>query len=517
VAIVDEGSLGSANEKTSDNAIAMTTTQDANVGDAIIVVTAWDNNNGTTIAGPANSAWTISDDGGNSYSILFGGEDASSNGRSALGVYIAIVAGSTLSSGATITATYNSSRTAKSITAHRFSMDGTGLRIAFRDLWFRRAADPTAFWVQYEDLSAEMGTSEILAIYAMSAEGPNTDAYTFTDTENGDTWTTLGADDGTTGSTDDTNMHHRARFIIRSGGDAVAEEFQCDSDTADRDYTQGGVLLTEIASSPPTIPPVPDIYDGTVAQHDRRIGANSIGKGVQPTSVSITAGRTFYLPLAGAPVGAFLIVTAASDNNATVTETGPTDTATEITDSAGNTWTELSGAQHAQASESGSAVWQYVCIVQNEIPRGGYITLRLPNATGLYAWAAEAHLWSLEGGTYTVEQRAMAKGTNADPTDAALSAMTSRKYLIIGTVAAEWGTNQTYTLDGDYTTFTPVGFDGGNESSMTEIMVYRIATLTADTFSFSMANATDSTVMLTAVYNDVVATPFTQQTRRWAA
>lgn len=501
MAITDEGSLGSVNSFASGSTLAITTSQDANVGDVIIVLSAWDNNNGSTIYGPSQTSMTCTDDNSNSYSLIFGGEDASTNNRVALAAFMAVVSGSTLTSGSSITISYGT-RVAKSATAHLFSMDGTGLRVAFRDMWYLRAVDIENGYLKYAELSDAM-ESDAIMLWGLGGEGPTTDAYTLSDVANSDTWTTLGADDGTNSGTATSDMHHRGRFIIRTPGETTYENFGGTSDTADRDYTQGFAMLLEIPSSESALPVVDVPTFGEGFRFSRVVGQNHIALNVQNMSVTPSQGRTVYMPIAGAPEGSLLVVLAASDNNNTVTQTGPNDTAAEITDSESNTWLELAGAQDAKASQSGQAAWHYASFITNEIPRGGYITWRYPNSTTVRGVCLFAMLFGCEGTTLTVADRAMEKDDGLGLGDCTIASLTSRRYLMLWNAAIEWNSSDEWDIDEDYSYFATVGHPSGGTESMSMIPGYRIATLTSEVVTVDAVNKRGTTQVLSANYTNI--------------
>ena len=237
------GALGTGNSKTNGATVTITTTQDANVGDVIVVATAWDNDNlgGGGSTGPMDEYLSCTDTAGNSYQVAAGAQDTSAGTASASHACIFVCkVEAFLASGSTITVTeLFQIRVAKAVTAELFSDDGGNVLVTTRVHVHTVAADPASITISGLDSG-----KEYLLVWCLGAEGPNTDAYTL------DADYSAGAfgDDGTTGGAANSNMHVRAAYRIATGltGDTV----DVTSTTADRDYTQVLVAIESYDAAP---------------------------------------------------------------------------------------------------------------------------------------------------------------------------------------------------------------------------------------------------------------------------
>ena len=239
-----KGTLGNANSKTSTLTLVLTTTQDADVGDIIVVATAWDNINTGTATGPLDDVLSCGDSANNRYMTGAAAQNPSSGGGQGahVGIFVAEVT-SFLASGSSITVTtQNAARTAKAISAELFgNPDHNHFRIVERTFANDTAVDPSSL-----TLSSLPTDVPVLLIHALAGEGPQADAYTW------DSDYTQFVGDGSTGGAANTNMHLRAGYRELSG--SSSDTVDVTSTTADRDYSQVflGLIGYDVAPYPST-------------------------------------------------------------------------------------------------------------------------------------------------------------------------------------------------------------------------------------------------------------------------
>lgn len=219
MAFADAGGLGTANSNTSGTTLVITTTQTANVGDLIVVGSAWDN----TSTGDTDRSehLKVTDSAGNVYTIVKSVENAQAAAAAGAHALLAIcVVKTQLSSGGTITVTSDTSRTAKAASANLFTISSSEVAVADCEIGLHDAADPGALTLPTSFTT--LRSREYLEIYVLAAEGPNTDAYTW------DSNQTQMTDDGSAGS-----MHLRWSYRIAT---LTTDTVDVTSTTADRDY-----------------------------------------------------------------------------------------------------------------------------------------------------------------------------------------------------------------------------------------------------------------------------------------
>lgn len=176
MSFADVTALGTANSNTSTAGLTITTTAVAEVGRLVIVATAWDNTATTDDAGRVDLRCT---DSANNYWTCLG-SITNGQGAAAGGAQVAMfccVVQTQIASGGTITITNSTNRTAKAMSAHKFSIDHHGVAVADKDFAFMDAADPAAMTLP--TIAAALPSREYLLLYAYACEGPSTDTYTF--------------------------------------------------------------------------------------------------------------------------------------------------------------------------------------------------------------------------------------------------------------------------------------------------------------------------------------------------
>ena len=227
------GTLGSGQEKTSDDSLVLTTSAAAEVGNVIIVAMGFDNI-GTT-DGDLSEVASVVDSAGNTYTKLK--EQTNGNGAAAAGGTVSLwytKVTSELALGGTITATLSAATTAKAISAWEFSVTAgatitlEGSTSAVHDL-----ADPAAMTID------SLANQEYLWFVADVEETPNTGTYT------PDADYTAIDKNGTTGDAGATNILVAGGFRIFTG---TADTYDADTG-ADRDGAQVYVALKEAVAA----------------------------------------------------------------------------------------------------------------------------------------------------------------------------------------------------------------------------------------------------------------------------
>lgn len=487
--------IGTANSKTASTTLTLTTNQYALAGDIIVVMTAWDNNNASTITGPDNDTWTVTDSASNTYDFIAGAEDIGVNGRCAAGILVSYLT-NPLPAGSTMTITYNSTRTAKAALAYRIvartANPISGYRLCLLQHEHIRAADPGSEALYFTGLD---GVEKII-LHALAAEGPNTDVYTW------DSDYLYLPGDGTTGSTDDTNIHIRGG--IRIGDTSLTDDtISITSDTADRDYTHLYAILYLIPANEQAVSKYPRIFDNTGFQFKEYAG----GTVVAGVANELRAALTQLCPVKGIPVGSLAVVLASYGNKNVSTVTGPGDEDLTITDISGNTWTKQAGAQVAVGGENGTWAAIITSLITTEIPKGGWIKATIGTGARLTNRGLAVYTFAIEDNSFLTRQdRTHAHTAAADPASLSLSNLPYRKYLLLHCVAAEAAPSDTYTWDSDYTQFTSIGHDGGGSTNSNTLLgSYRIAELTSDTIDItSITGDRDYTQLLAALYTKAI-------------
>lgn len=233
--------LGSANSNTSTTTLVITTTATAEVGNMIVVASAWDNTDTADTA--LSSHLKVTDSAGNIYTIL--GSVANAQGAAAGGAHIILAAAmvtTQLTSGGTITVTSDTGRVAKCAAAEEFTLATPAFMLADKNLALDDAADPSA--LSLPSAFTTLPSREYLEIYALAVEGPNSDTYTWDADQ-----TTL-TSDGSAGS-----MHLRWSYRIAT---LTSDTVDVSSDTADRDSVS---LLVALAQYTPDTFPTTAIID----------------------------------------------------------------------------------------------------------------------------------------------------------------------------------------------------------------------------------------------------------------
>lgn len=473
MSITHVGNLGHANDKTSGSTVATTVTA-ASVGDEIVVLIAFDNNNGATITGPEALRGSVSDSRGNTYEELADAEDSSTDNRAYGAIYKSRLT-TALQNGDTVTYTYVSSRVASAITVERFTSNRPLRRFKPVHLHSRAVAGMPSITL---DLEHDMDGKQVLWLHAAAIES-DTAGITYSE----DTNFTEITGDGTTGSTDATNMSIRGGYRITTGSSSVTNDADISGATT-RDMTQLLCALVEVADTLS----LPSLTPGTGFQYLQCVGwASTLGQG---TAAADLAGL-----LDGCPVGTYVTVIIGWSAVNDITDTGPNDLTQQFTlaDTAGNTWVQLGATQNANgAAEAGTFCAIFGTSVTSAISPGDTLTVTQPNENKINRhWTA--HAFAAEGEVGVVG-RAHTLTDSADPGAVTLSSLTSSglPYLFLHGLVGNGYDSDEYTWDSDYTRM--VGY-GGRETSATVTGIkhvrsgYRIATLTGDTVDVTSTTA----------------------------
>lgn len=227
-----------------------------------------------------------------------------------------------------------------------------------------RASDPASI-----SRAGLESSREYMLVHFLAAEGPNTDAYTW----DSDYTEITGA--GTTGGAADSNIHIRGGFRIVSG--ITSDTVNVTSDTADRDYTQGMAILTEV--------PVDLTFPRTPIRDDfNRANEDPLSKGGEWISTLCNAGPSgatarFLRVLSNVAAGS--VATGAGGSWwAEVFTGGQGEVYATISTSGNNTIIyNGSGCANAATVDGLAAGWT---IFANGTNAGDYITLGSAGLTG---------------------------------------------------------------------------------------------------------------------------------------
>jgi hypothetical protein len=232
------------------------------------------------------------------------------------------------------------------------------------------------------------------------------------------------------------------------------------------------------------------VYSGSTERAEAAISGVT-GRG---SAVSNASGTTLAVsPTANLTVGKVVFVVSVSDNNQT---TDGASTFHSISDTQNHTWTKITEYTETDgAANDGVTVSVFATKVTTQITTANSITLTLGAAkTDKIIGVFEATFDT--GMTFANAQT----GVGQNSLTAAVSALTSREYLLIGHGGSE-GTDAAKTPSTNYTEL----FDArsANTTADTDVAIhtqYRIATLTADSITSAAWTNTNVMQTLSAVY-----------------
>ncbi len=170
-----------------------------------------------------------------------------------------------------------------------------------------------------------------------------------------------------------------------------------------------------------------------------------------------------------------------------------------ITDTDTHVWTKV--FEHTNAgggTDSGVTVSLWLTKVTSEIGTGDVITCTFPGSnTDKVIFIGEFTVGA--GNTFAIEDVAHALGDGGQ--SVTLSSLTSREYLLFGTLGRE-GETATVTEDADYTDFQNARSTGlgGSSGNIATHLGYRLTTLTADTYFPTETENLTALTSLSAVY-----------------
>lgn len=179
-------------------------------------------------------------------------------------------------------------------------------------------------------------------------------------------------------------------------------------------------------------------------------------------------------------VGDLITVHVATDNTATTDTDG---TEVSVTDSGGNTYTRVIEKTNGQgAAKGGAEAAIFYCVVGTALTAGSS-TITITNANSGYARAAVGHLFSRDTSkTITVESTNVAVADGAASLNVALSGLTSREYLWLGTSASESSTAQVGSTNFTSGEGTSTTSGGGSAANMGVAGASHISTATGITY-----------------------------------
>lgn len=227
-------SVASSNQ---DLTLSISPTSDIPAGQLLVVWFAADSTHdpGNPASTELNERMACHDDAGNLYATIAARTDGGSNIYSMGAIFISRL-DFDLTTADSITVTWRAVTGGgkAAISLHEFSTD-PDLRWAVTDRGpttsTGRASDPSSISL------SSLESREYLLLHALTVEGPDTDAYTW------DTDYTQIAGAGTTGGADTDNIHLRGGWRIAT---LTSDTVDVTSDTADRDWTQLFVAVTEV-------------------------------------------------------------------------------------------------------------------------------------------------------------------------------------------------------------------------------------------------------------------------------
>lgn len=251
------GALGNAHLKAAGTReMGFTATRAVSVGQLVAIWVSWESrgpSGGIGLGRVVSPSHLVVDARGNIYTAIFSREDSGTT--AATGAIFVSQIQHALSVGDLIRDLYiNTLPVARSIAGHVFSMDA-GMYWLANDVGPKQehttSGDPVTVTLSGLD------SQEYLFLHLLGSRGPDTDAYTWDAN-----WTQI-TGDGTTGGADTSNVQLRGGYRILTGTGASCT---VTSDTADRDYVQGMVALSQYPL--PAFPTTPVLDTCTRANED---------------------------------------------------------------------------------------------------------------------------------------------------------------------------------------------------------------------------------------------------------
>lgn len=267
------GSLGSANDKTAGTTIALAISADAEAGNLVVVWVAFDNESTTD---GDTSQLSIADASGNTWLKLY--EKTETSGAADDGVVQACfvsVLDTQINSGASITVTSTSSRTASAILAYEFTV-GAGSTVELADgtnLALSQAASGQPGSISTSGMTSE----EHLHLYCYAVEGTQTiTGY--------DTMTDAGGN-GTTGGAGDTNIRVEPAYHIGTNTGLAMDA----TASSGAQWIQVLVAIREVAGGGQTVA-VNTVVETDTALPVGRAKTETVGVAVE-TDAALALGR----------------------------------------------------------------------------------------------------------------------------------------------------------------------------------------------------------------------------------
>ena len=275
MAITALGSLGSSNDKSTGRTLTLSPSRAVPAGRLLVIWYANDSIYNVGISTDAGNFFRAKDTQGNIWCTIAAAVDGRCFFRcGALAQLYACQLRYPLSTGDIITVEAGNhdpgSTWAKAMSVEEFDL---GARMRWCLPHNGEAQTGVAIALDPPGLSRSVAgePKEVLYLYCLGAEGPNTDSYTWDGT-----WTQV-AGNGTTGGADDENIHVRGSYKIE---EASSASINVTSDTADRDNiaVMNAIFATRRRRAFPTTPLIDDFNRADEAPLDNGIWDTSSRK-----------------------------------------------------------------------------------------------------------------------------------------------------------------------------------------------------------------------------------------------
>lgn len=256
MAFTAEGSLGSANIKTSGATLSMSPTSAVAVGQLVVVFFTWEGaDDAGQPLGPYNERWECYDSVGNLYSTIWcraGPGAPADTDNVATGIFLSKLRTALATTDTITVECQTTTRTPKAMSVEEFSF-GPDKMWAVYDLdgaggGSSGPAQPGAVTFP---VSGSLPSQQQLYLYAYGQKGPNSDSFTL------DADYTAIAGDGTTGGAATSNVALRGGYRIAT---LTTDTVDISNDTADRVHCQGLRAICEV-DLPPDFPSTPILDD----------------------------------------------------------------------------------------------------------------------------------------------------------------------------------------------------------------------------------------------------------------
>jgi hypothetical protein len=229
------------------------------------------------------------------------------------------------------------------------------------------------------------------------------------------------------------------------------------------------------------------------------------GNSQNKTSASTLA----HAPASQIPAGAVVVVRTAWNN------AGTSDAETSqlsCSDSKGNIWTKIREVTKGSAGAgAGVCAASFFSLLTTALETSDSITVTSTSAQTAKDMHVEEYSVAV-GSVVVLETSSVGTGFNTTPS-ASVSGLASREYLFVGHVGVERSDDGTWSQDADYlpsTGFLSFTSGAGQETNVTDVRGYRIATLTGDTYNPSKSSTNVDWAAILGVIREVAGFPAVQ-------